>query len=204
MTIFAKPEKIVNDYENNSGVNILFLHGLEGSPEGDKARHLKTKWSANIPMLRSDDLRNLRSIYPGRTWQEMPAKELNNAIDKVYEDALAAVSYAQPDIIVGSSMGGALLAKLILDKKWFGSSIFLAPAIEPLLGNIKLPELKNSVWILGELDTVVPNAANIQYCSNMGGSLILSIDDSHRLHRALNSGIIDCAIITVLELEAQV
>jgi predicted alpha/beta-fold hydrolase len=203
MAIFSQPKKIIDNHENNADISILFFHGLEGSPEGAKASYLKTKWSANVPMLRSDDLRNLRLTYPGRTWQEMPPKEINDAIDKVYEDVLAAVTYSQPDIIIGSSMGGALLAKLILDKKWSGPSIFLAPAIEPLLGNIKLPQLKNSVWILGELDTDVPNAPNVQYCSNSDGSLILSIDDNHRLHKALHSGIIDCAIITALELDTQ-
>jgi predicted alpha/beta-fold hydrolase len=201
VAIFANPQDATSDHENDLGVKVLFLHGLEGSPEGDKAVHLKAKWGTNTPMLRTDDLRGLRSKYPGRSWQEMPAKELQKAVDKVYEDVLAAVAYAKPDVIVGSSMGGALLARLILGKKWHGPTVFLAPAIEPLLGNVNLPSLKNSVWILGELDAEVPNSPNVYHCVKSGGSLVLSMGDGHRLHKALTSGLIDCAVITALELE---
>jgi predicted alpha/beta-fold hydrolase len=199
MSIFAKPSE-KNEPTINSDISVLFLHGLEGSPDGEKSKNLNQGWGAKTPPLRSAPLQSLRTKYPGREWQQMPTQELNKALDFVYEDALAALFYQKPDIVIGSSMGGALLARLILEKKWDGPSVFLAPAIQPLLGSIALPQMNNAVWILGELDDIVPNNDNIKYCKFTGGNLMISMKDSHRLHLALASGLIDNAIITALSL----
>jgi hypothetical protein len=199
VSIFAKPVER-QDPTINSEVSILFLHGLEGSPDGEKSTHLSQGWGAKTPLLRSGPLQSLRTKYPGREWQQMPDHELNKALNFVYEDALAALSYQSPDIIIGSSMGGAILAKLILEKKWSGPSVFLAPAIQSLLGPVTLPKMNNSVWILGELDIIVPNSDNIKHCKLTGGNLIMSMKDNHRLHLAVASGLIDNAIITALSL----
>lgn len=193
--IFANPEEAKND-----DLKVLFFHGLEGSPEGAKSTHLNNVWNAKTPMLRASALKSLRDSNPGKSWREMPRTDLDSAFDAVYDDALAAMKYLEPDVIVGSSMGGAILAKLVLDKKWQGPCVFLAPAIAPLLGDVKMPVLKNSVWILGELDTIVPNADNINHCRVAEGSLLISMGDSHRLHLALQRNLIDCAIVTSLSL----
>lgn len=201
MSIFATPEKIIEENGDDTGLNILFLHGLEGTTSGDKAVHLKTKWNANVPVLRTESLRALQATHPGSEWQEMPKRAFTKAFNEAYSDVLAALAYSPPDVIVGSSLGGALLAQLILEDRWSGASVFLAPAIEPLLGKIELPQIKNSVWILGEADLVIPNAPNIQYSLLVGGNLMISAGDNHRLEAALLSGLIDNAIITALELE---
>jgi len=200
VSIFAKPtEQTAGTI--NSDTSVLFLHGLEGSPDGEKSAHLNHGWGAKTPLLRAGPLQTLRTKYPGREWQQMPPQELSKSLNFVYEDALAAIFYQQPDIIIGSSMGGALLAKLILEKKWTGPSVFLAPAIRPLLGNVSLPQMNNAVWVLGELDDIVPNSDNIKHCKLTGGSLIISMKDSHRLHLAVASGLINNAIITALSLD---
>ena len=193
MGIFATP-----DQKTTSDVKVLFLHGLEGSPEGEKSTHLKEKWDAKSPVLRSSHLRALRAQYPETDWAKMPKEEFNKAFSLVYSDALEAVRYQKPDVIVGSSMGGALLAKLIIEEKWSGAPVFLAPAIKPLLGDVVLPEMRNSVWILAELDDVVPNSDNIIHSSLSNGNLIISMNDNHRLHYALKNDLIDCAIVTAL------
>ena len=202
MSIFATPKKISEESGSDEGLNILFLHGLEGTPSGDKAIHLKTKWNANVPVLRTESLRALQAAHPGSEWQEMPKKAFAKAFNEAYSDVLAALAYSPPDVIVGSSLGGALLVRLILEDKWSGASVFLAPAIEALLGKIELPQIKNSVWILGEADLVIPNTPNIQYSMLVGGNLMISAGDNHRLEAALSSGLIDNAIITALELES--
>ena len=202
MSIFATPPDVRSTPD--SGPRILFLHGLEGSPAGDKAQHLATRWRANTPLLRSGGLRELQSRYPRTEWQEMPKKEFKDALDAVYADALAALAYADPDVVIGSSMGGAILARLILEGKYSGPAVFLAPAITQLLGNVALDSTRNSVWILAEVDDIVPNVDNINYCARAGGSLMLSIGDNHRLGKALGSGMIDCAIITALELDQSI
>lgn len=200
MSIFATPKSRPEE-ELEPSTRVLFLHGLEGSPTGAKAFHLKSTWNAVAPPLRTGQLRELRSKYPALSWIEMPKKELKEALDLAYEDAVSAMQYIKPDVIVGSSMGGALLAKLIIEGEWAGASVFLAPGIDPLLGKITLPQLESSVWILAEIDEVVPNAPNIRLCKSVGGNLLLSAEDTHRLHRALETGLIDSAIVTAIELE---
>ena len=199
MSIFATPKENLGDLDD--GTRVLFLHGLEGAPNGGKALHLKEHWNARAPLLRSKDLREMQMKHPSKSWQEMPAREFKQALDNVYDDAVSALQYLEPDVIVGSSMGGALLARLVLERKWTGPCVFLAPAIESLLGVVELPLIKSSVWILAEVDNVVPNASNIKHCKKVEGNLMLSANDTHRLQKALSTGLIDCAIVTALELE---
>ena len=98
-------------------------------------------------------------------------------------------------------MGGAILAKLISEGQWSGPSVFLAPAIDTLLGDdFSLDEVPSAVWVLGEFDKIVRNDLNKARCLKTGGSLMISPEDSHRLHKALASGLIDCAITTVIEM----
>ena len=196
-SIFAAPVEQVTD----SGLTVLFLHGLEGSPEGDKSLHLKEKWGGKSPVLRTGPLRSLKSESGDLDWQSLPKDKLSSAVNVVYQDALSALNYCNPDVVIGSSMGGAILAKLIAEGQWAGPSVFLAPAIDTLLGtDFVLEEVPSAVWILGEFDTIVRNDLNKARCLKTGGSLMVSPEDCHRLHKALKSGLIDCAITTVLEI----
>ena len=196
-SIFAAPVEELT----NTGLTVLFLHGLEGSPEGDKSLHFKEKWGGKTPVLRTGPLRNLKSEMGDMEWQDLPKDKLSAALDVVYQDALAALNYCKPDVVVGSSMGGALLAKMISEGYWEGPSVFLAPAIDMLLGtDFSLPSMTNAVWVLGELDEIVSNDLNKTRCVRAGSSLMVSSDDCHRLHKALSMGLIDCAIATVFEL----
>jgi esterase/lipase len=198
MSIFAKPNQ-ATEFDGN--LKVLFLHGLEGSPEGQKAVFLKKKWNASVPHLRTGPLRELKSSHANVSWKDLPARDLKKAVDVVYKDALSAMNYVNPDVIIGSSMGGALLARLVIEEKWKGPRIFLAPAIDHFLKDVNLPEMKSAMWILGETDEVVPNTPNIKHCLNTGGNLIVSPSDDHRLAMATDSGLLDCAITTVIEID---
>ena len=193
VSIFANPD----EEEVSTGLTVLFLHGLEGSPEGEKSTHFKKKWGGKTPALRSGQLRSIKSEWG----TDAPKDKLEDAVNVVYRDAIAALNYCNPDVVIGSSMGGALLAKLVSEGRWDGPSVFLAPAIDMFLGpDIVLPQMTSSVWVLGEFDEIVHNDLNIERCVKSGGNLLISPEDSHRLHRALSSGLIDCAITTALEL----
>ena len=199
MSIFAKP----HDSHTEPDLKVLFLHGLEGSPKGDKSIHLSKEYGAKTPGLRTQKLRDLKGKVSSGRFQDAPKKQLKETFAPAYQDACDAVRFMKPDIIVGSSMGGAILAQMVLEGVWKGNCVFLAPAIENLLGNVSLPAtsfLKNSVWVLGELDQIVSNGPNIRHCQSVGGSLIVSPGDSHRLHLALEKGLIDSAITTSIEL----
>ena len=197
MPIFSNPNLDVPEPD----LKIVFLHGLEGSPTGEKSQHLSKTYQAKAPSLRTRALRELKSnLGQGSDFRSASKKDLSSAFDPAYQDACDAVRYYKPDIIVGSSMGGAILARMVKEGIWSGRCVFLAPAIENLLGDITLPVMKDSVWVLGEMDQIVSNGPNVRHCQSVGGSLLVSPSDGHRLHLALKNGLIDAAITTSVEL----
>lgn len=83
---------------------VLFLHGLEGSPQGRKSRALGARFECVAPALPTADFE--ASVACAR-------------------DALRA---AGPDIVVGSSFGGAIALALLQRGVWCGPTLLLAPA----------------------------------------------------------------------------
>ena len=98
--IFQKPPQPVT-----GALKTLFLHGLEGSPDGKKASMLKQKWGAMVPTLRTIKLREIKNSLGNRSWSEFSKNKIDKAIQDPYSDAKDAVRYLKPDIVVGSSMG---------------------------------------------------------------------------------------------------
>ena len=203
MGIFAKPQETQTD--NQFGVKVLFLHGLEGSPSGSKSQHMQSVWGALVPHLRTTSLVNLRDKCKG-VWSTVDQEEIAESLEDVYNDAVDAIQYCKPDIVVGSSMGGALLYKMYADGLYTGLGVFLAPAISQLLSEEDIRKghrvIKDTptCWVLGETDTVVPNRPNVQMAKKCEGNLFFSPDDGHRLHKAVSSGLLDSAILTVIEM----
>lgn len=204
--IFSKPEEV--QHENDYGVKVLFLHGLEGrGPNGNKAKTLAGEWGSLCPTLRTRDLVNLRTTCGGY-WNLVSQTEKDTGLETPYSDAKDAVRYAEPDIIVGSSMGAAILYKLIAEGHFSGTAVFCAPAIPSLLSGETIKKgiveksdiLEGSVWLLGETDTVVSNSANIRIARSVGGNVIISPGDGHRLNKAVESNILNSAVLTALEL----
>lgn len=206
MSIFAKPEDI--QYENSYGIRVLFLHGLEGrGPDGNKAKSLSAEWNALCPRLRSDELAGLRRQCGGY-WKNLNQDDIDTAFATPYSDALDAVRYVKPDLIIGSSMGASILFKLIAEGEFDGSAVFCAPAIGNLMSDdyiedvlsTKKANFKNTVWLLGETDTIVSNKHNMSLAKSMGGSIIVSPNDGHRLNKAVESNILNTAVLTAFEL----
>lgn len=204
MGIFAKPDQ-PEEPEGQYGVKVMFLHGLEGSVSGSKAVHLKKEWGAVCPQMRTLGLIEKRTKCSGN-WSLLTRSELDDGLKDPYQDALDAIRWADPDIVVGSSMGGAILFKLIQEGKYEGPAVFCAPAIGSLLSPAQIEEgiekLQETptVWVLAETDMFVSNKHNIDIAKSVGGSVIFSPNDNHRLNKALESGILDAAILTAIEL----
>ena len=202
MSIFGKPKTPAQ--ENDYGVKVLYLHGLEGSPQGTRSQHLRETWSAFTPGLRTQDVSELR-LKCGGNWKNVSFEEIDVAVTQTFQDALDAVNYLQPDIIIGSSLGAAILYKLYANGHYDKAGVFLAPAIPHLLPSSEISEgygvipKHQTFWVLGEVDTIVSNADNAAICKAVSGNLIYSPNDSHRLHKAVNSGLIDAAILSVIE-----
>ena len=204
--IFRKPNDVFND-ASPYGVNTLFLHGLEGSVTGKKATFLKEEWGTLCPPLRTVGLVAFREANAG-IWPEKKTGDLANALKTPYDDALDAIRYAKPDIVIGSSMGAAILFKAIAEGHYSGIGVFLAPAITNLLDEATIRQclseksdvLKKSVWVLGETDTVVSNDDNFFIARTVGASLLFSPNDCHRLNKAVDSNILNSAILTAVEM----
>ena len=202
-SIFAKPSTPV---KNQFGQSVLFFHGLEGSVNGSKANWLKENWGALCPPLRTEKIKKLAANKGSRGWLSIDKDDIEEALEPVVSDAIDAVNYSKPDIIIGSSMGGAVLFKLLMEEAVdldSCSPIFLAPAISELIRpKSVIPTMQNSFWLLGETDRVVNNRANIELCKKCNGNLFFSPGDGHRLSRALTNGLIDGAILSAIESRA--
>ena len=204
MSIFATPQR--NESTNDYGVKVLFLHGLEGSSSGAKALALQDSWGAQCPSIRTTDLLELRQKC-ANDWSNASQDQINEAVEESFSDAADAVRYMSPDIVVGSSLGGALLLKLYASGLYTGPGVFLAPAIPNLISDSEVakavPQLQgaSTSWVLGETDTIVPNRPNIKLAKSVGGNVIVTPNDSHRLQISRESGIIDAAILTCIEID---
>ena len=60
--------------------------------------------------------------------------------------------------------------------------------------------LSDSVWLLGELDTVVSNEDNFSIARSVGATVIFSPEDDHRLNKSVETNILNSAILTAVEM----
>lgn len=149
-------------------MKILFLHGLEGSPSGSKAKALKRYANALVPELPTQKAREWVESNP-----ELPFS--TESILEPLKVALEAVESFKPDLIVGSSFGGGLAAKLAENGSYNGPLILLAPALKKF-GISSLPAA--SVIIHGVHDDVIPLSESAERTSQ---DRLLVVDDDHRL-----------------------
>ncbi len=176
-------------------LKVLFLHGLEGNPDGTKASYLRQKYDTRIPMLDTLKLRKLKDQYAEFAWPEIPRDKIIKAATKPLEQAQKAIKEYHPDIIVGSSLGGAILAMLVRDDIWNGPTLFLASGAQLLFGVTDLMNRASASrhWIHGMCDSIVPYTHSLNAAQESYGTCQL-IDDDHRLESIIDSGILAEAI----------
>eukprot|EP01099_Mayorella_cantabrigiensis_P005925 TRINITY_DN4847_c0_g1_i1.p1 TRINITY_DN4847_c0_g1~~TRINITY_DN4847_c0_g1_i1.p1 ORF type:complete len:248 (+),score=70.84 TRINITY_DN4847_c0_g1_i1:30-746(+) len=90
----------------NDKLRVQFIHGLEATIKGQKAQYLRTKFT-NTAIL------------------QMDTSSPNDCLKQQIE----CLKTFQPDVIVGSSFGGALALELMALGFWKGPVVLLAPAI---------------------------------------------------------------------------
>ena len=156
----------------------MFVHGLEGHPEGAKVLGLRAQGfdvvAPNMHMslyklarrnsvvrqlLRLTEVRVVGLLTPlalaltlaahafvgalalltaALLWfaarrKPLIARALARSFDACVAIQAAALREVAPDVVVGSSWGGAVVAELILRGSWTGPTILLAPAIQVVL-----------------------------------------------------------------------
>ena len=100
---------------------VLFVHGLESGPHGLKARYLAERFEHSLCVA-------------------MPNSATARSSVEDYEECLElqreALAVFKPDVIVGSSFGGALCLDLISRGFWIGPAVLLCPAHRNIMHRI--------------------------------------------------------------------
>jgi predicted esterase len=147
-------------------LRVHFIHGLESSPQGLKARFFAERFDAVTPAMDTSD-------YAGAVATQA-----------------AALAARPPDVLVGSSFGGAIAVDLLERGAWHGPTLLLAPAAHKL-GRVQ--HLAAGVPVLvvhGTHDDVVPIEDSRALARTGTPSLVrlLEVDDGHRLETLVETG----------------
>jgi pimeloyl-ACP methyl ester carboxylesterase len=145
---------------------ILFLHGLESGPGGTKARWLKARYGAVTPALDT-------STFPAAV-----------------ECARVALRAEPPDIVIGSSFGGAVAVRLLATGEWAGPTVLIAPASHKIGSDRSLPPGARVIVLHGDADEVVPvqDSRGLVAGAGPGVQLREIPGGDHRLNQVLDDG----------------
>lgn len=147
-------------------MRVLFVHGQESGPQGTKARLLAQHFDALTPAMDTRDF-------------EGCVRQIGRAIAEF-----------QPEVVVGSSFGGAVAVALLQRDLWRGPTLLLAQAAAELGLPLRLPD-DAWVWIVhGTRDEVVPIASSLALARSGTPERVrlLEVRDDHRLSATTASG----------------
>ena len=174
-------------------MKVLYLSDRD--EDMSKMMHLQTRYETEVPSIYSSDFEMLTAKYGDILF--MSQSELEEEMSKCLDVADAAIQDFCPDVIVSSSMGGAVHRLLIEEGMWQGPNVFLASADRQIFNTPRFNDDK-SVWIHGREDKKVPHTHSVKTARDSDGTLVLTSDD-HTLNSILGSGLIDWAITTAVE-----
>jgi predicted alpha/beta hydrolase family esterase len=136
-----------------SDPKVLFLHGLGSVPGGIKVKYLK-----------SNGCKVFNPYLPKSSWEES-LKAAQDVIDN-----------EKPDVIVGSSRGGAIALSL---QTRGAKLVLVAPAWKRFGGNTSLCD-ESTVVIHSKNDKIIPYSDSVELKENYGVTLI-SCGENHRM-----------------------
>lgn len=145
---------------------VQFIHGLEGSPQGTKARLLAEHFDCLTPAMDTSDFEDCVKVQA------------------------QAIGRFQPDVLVGSSFGGAVAVELIRRGLWSGRTLLLAQAALKRNPTVCLPE-HVTVWLVhGTQDTIVDpeESRRLARTGSPERVRLIEVDDDHPLHASVGDG----------------
>lgn len=143
---------------------VHFIHGLESSPQSRKARVLAEHFAAETPAMDTSDF------------------------DACVELHAARLKARTPDVLIGSSFGGAVAQALLQQQRWAGPTLLLAPAgIRYGLG-AAIPPGSTVLIVHATADDVVPIGDSRALAQANAAVTLLEIADDHALSAAVQRG----------------
>lgn len=147
-------------------LRVQFVHGLEGSPQGTKARLLAEHFDALTPAMDTADFEGCVTLQ---------AETLRSF---------------EPHVLVGSSFGGAVVVELLARGLWRGPTLLLAQAAVRRNPHARLPE-DVTVWLVhGARDEIVApeDSRRLAATGSDARARLIEVDDDHRLQAMVRSG----------------
>ena len=147
-------------------LRVQFIHGLESNPQGAKARFLAARFEALTPAM---DTRDLEGSIATQA---------------------AALAAFRPDVLVGSSYGGAVAVALLARGAWRGPTVLLAPAAARLGIHDPLPGDVTVTVAHGVDDDIVPPAHSRALVEGTSPARVrlVEVADGHRLQSLVDTG----------------
>lgn len=147
-------------------LRVQFIHGLEGSPQGSKARLLARHFESRTPSMDTRD------------FEACVARQAET------------IREFRPEVLVGSSFGGGVAVALLERGLWTGPTLLLAQAALRLRADAALPS-DATVWLVhGRHDDVVDpeDSRRLARSGSPDRVRLIEVDDDHPLHASVESG----------------
>ena len=172
---------------------IMYCHGRGSCGNGTKAQFLK---SLNGYEVVANDY---PTNDPVDLYGEMDGdlRDMSN-FWRYVQMLTGDIKIHQPDLIVASSFGGAVLLRVILERGWTGPSIFLAQAGVKFTVIRTLPRESRAIFIHGTFDDIVPIEGSRLLASTSNNAEFVEVADGHRLHRECSKDAMKVAVEKLL------
>lgn len=149
-----------------SRLKVQFAHGLESSPHGNKARLFAQHFDAVTPAMDTRDLESCVEVHR------------------------AALEVFRPELLIGSSFGGAVVVRLLERGLWRGPTLLLAQAARSYFPECRLPEGVRVTLVHAPEDTVVDIAGSRALAKTGSPELVelIEVHDDHALAKITANG----------------
>ncbi len=154
-------------------IRVQFAHGLESSPQGNKARLFAEHFTANTPAMNTRDVGSCVAVHA------------------------ATLESFRPNVLVGSSFGGAVVVELLRRGLYRGATLLLAQAALHYRPDAVLPEGVPVLLVHARQDDIVAfeHSERLAQTGSRGLVQLLARDDDHPLTKLCESG----ELITLVE-----
>lgn len=146
-------------------LRVQFVHGLESGPGSAKALYLDRRFDAVTKAMDTSD-------FEGSV--------------RVQADEIAA---QEPDVLVGSSFGGAVALAILQRGLYTGPTLLLAPAYRHYGLPGRIPEGVRVLVVHGTRDETIPvdDSRELAKTGSPGSVALVEVDDEHRLASLLET-----------------